>query len=144
MTTTPPGEPTEPGIDLDQVHTTGDAAAWLRQEATRFASEAKTESSPVRARALRGASSTLEVYAAVIGTYRDPAGVGAEMGRLADDYAHPDRDLVEPMPEVHRLVCGHLAVTLGPLAERLTGIAATQRPRTGQHVRPAVGRSIDL
>jgi hypothetical protein len=144
MTATPPAEPTEAGINVDQVRTTNDAATWLRQEAARHTAEATSESSPDQACALRGASSTLEVYAAVIGTYRDPAGIGAELGRLADDYRHPDRDLVEPMPDVHRLVCGHLADTLGPLAERLTSIAATQRPRTGHPARPAAGRSIDL
>ena len=144
MTATPPAEPTEAGIDLDQVRSTVGAAAWLRQEADRHAAEANTESTLVQARARRATGSTLEVYAAVVGTYRDPGGIGAELGRLADDYRHPDRDAVEPIPEVHRLACGHLADTLGPLAERLTHVAATQRHRTGHHARPSTGRSIDL
>ena len=144
MTATPPAKPTEAGIDLDQVRTTGDAAAWLRQEAARHAAAATTESSPTHARALRLTGSTLEAYAVVTGTYRDPAGLGTELRRLADDYRHPDRDTVEPIPEVHRLACGHLADTLGQLAERLTRIAATQRHRTSHHARPTTGRSIDL
>jgi hypothetical protein len=141
---TKPAAPETPGIDLDRVRTTGDAVVWLRQEAARHAAEATTDSSPARARALGLTGSTLEVYATVVGTYRDPAGIGAELARLADDYRHPDRDAVEPIPEVHRLACGHLADTLGPLAERLTRIGAARPPRTSHHARPAACRSIDL
>ena len=144
MTTTPPAMPTEAGIDLGQVHTTDDAAAWLRQEGARHAAAAQSDSSPIRARARRLTESTLEAYAAVTVTYRDPAGLGAELSRLADDYRHPDRDTIEPIPEVHRQACGHLADTLGQLAERLTRIAATQRHRTNHYARPTTGRSIDL
>jgi hypothetical protein len=141
MTTKPSGLDT-PGIDLDQVRNTGDAAVWLHQEAARHAAEAKTQPSPVQARALRGTGSTLEVYAAVIGTYRDTAGIGAELARLADDYRHPDRDAVEPVPEVHRLVCDQLGSTLGELAVRLLHLARTEPHRP--HVGPAADRPIDL
>lgn len=144
MTATPLAKPTEAVIDLDAVRTTDDAAAWLRQEAARHAAAAKSDSSPVHARARRLTDSTLEAYAVVTGTYRDPAGLSAELSRLADDYRHPDRDTIEPIPEVHRKACGHLADTLGHLAERLTRIAATQRHRTSHHARPTTGRSIDL
>jgi hypothetical protein len=134
--------PDTPGIDLDQVRTTGDAAVWLRQEAARHTAEATTESSPVQARALRGTGSTLEVYATVVGTYRDPAGIGAELARLADDYRHPDRDTVEPIPEVHRLACEQLGSTLGDLAVRLLHLANTRPHRP--HAGPAAARPIDL
>ena len=144
MTATPPAKPTEAGIDLDQVRTTGDAAAWLRQEAARHAAAATTESSPTHARALGLTGGTLEAYVAVLGTHRDPASIGAELGRLADDYRHPDRDIVEPVPEDHRLACGRLADTLGPLAQQLARIAATQRHRTSHPAWPATGRYIDL
>lgn len=144
MTATPPAKLTETVIDLDEVRTTDDAAAWLRQEAARHAAAAKSESSPIQARARRLTGSTLEAYAVVTGTYRDPAGLGAELSRLADDYRHPDRDTVEPIPEVHRLACRHLADALGPLAQQLDRVAATQRHRTSHHARPAPGRSIDL
>jgi hypothetical protein len=137
-----PAAPDTPVIDLDQVRTTGDAARWLRQEATRHAAEATTESSPARARALSLTGSTLEVYATVVGTYRDPAGIGAELGRLADDYRHPDRDAVEPIPEVHRLVCEQLGSTLGDLAVRLLHLARTQPHRP--HAGPAADRPIDM
>ena len=140
MTTKPSPSDTR-GIDLGQVRTTGDAAVWLRQEAARHASEATTESSPARARAL-SLTGTLEVYAAVIGTYRDPAGIGAELARLADDYRHPDRDSVEPIPEVHRLVCEHLGSSLGDLAVRLLHLAGTQPHRP--HAGPAADRPIDI
>ena len=143
MTATPPAKPTETGIDLDPVHTTDDAAAWLRQEAASHTAEAKSDSSPIHARARRLTGSTLEAYAVVTGTYHDPAGLGAELARLADDYRHPDRDAVEPITEVHRLACGHLADALGPLAQQLDRVAATQR-RTSHHARPTAGRSIDL
>jgi len=144
MTATPPAKPTEAAIDLDDVCTTDDAAAWLRQEAALHAAAAKSDSSPDRARARRLTGSTLEAYAAVTGTYRDPAGLCAELSRLADDYRHPDRDTIEPIPEVHHQACGHLADTLGQLAERLTRIAPTQRHRTSHHARPTTSRSIDL
>jgi hypothetical protein len=140
--TTKPSAPDTPGIDLDQVRTTGDAAVWLRQEAARHAAEATTESSPDNARALGLTGSTLEVYATVVGTYRDPAGIGAELGRLADDYRHPDRDAVEPIPEVHRLACEHLGSTLGDLAARLLHLART-RPHQ-PHGGPAADRPIDM
>ena len=141
---TKPSAPGTPGIDLDQVRTTGDAAVWLRQEAARHAAEATTESLPARARALGLTGSTLEVYATIVGTYCYPAGIGAELARLANDYRHPDHQAVDPVPEVHRLVCGHLADTLGPLAQRLTRLAAIQVHRTSHHARPAAGRSVDL
>jgi hypothetical protein len=140
--TTKSSAPGKPGIDLDQVRTTGDAALWLRQEAARHAAEATTESSPARARALSLTGSTLEVYAAVVGTYRDPAAIGAELARLADDYRHPDRDAVEPIPEVHRLACKQLGATLGDLAVRLLRVART-RPRRS-HAGPAADRPIDM
>ena len=136
-----PAAPDTPSIDLDQVRTTGDAAVWLRQ-AARHTAAATTESSPAHARALRLTGSTLEVYAAVIGTYRDPAGIGAELARLADDYRHPDRDAVESIPEVHRLACEQLGSTLGDLAVRLLHVARTQPRRP--HASPAADRSIDL
>ena len=136
MTTKPSPSDTR-GIDLGQVRTTGDAAVWLRQEAARHGTEATTESSPARARALSLTGSTLEAYATVIGTYRDPAGIGAELARLADDYRHPDREAVEPIPEVHRLTCEQLGSTLGDLAVRLLHLARTQ-PR-----RPHAGRAAD-
>lgn len=144
MSATPPAEPTEAGVDLDQVRTTGDAAAWLRQEAARRTAEAVSASSSVHARALRVTGSTLDAYATVVGTYRDRAGIGAELSRLADDYRHPERDTTEPVLEVHRLACKHLADTIGPLAERLTVAVTTQRHRTGHHARPNSGRSIEL
>jgi hypothetical protein len=144
MTATPPAEPTKAGMDLDQVCTAADAAAWLHQEAARHAEAANSESSPDHARAHRLTGSTLEVHAVVIGSYRDPASVSAELQRVADDYRHPDRDSVEPIPEDHRLACGHLADTLGPLAAHLTRIAGAQRHRTGHHARAAAGRPIDL
>jgi hypothetical protein len=134
--------PDAPGIALDQVRTTSDAAIWLRQEAARRTAEATTESSPARARALGLTGSTLEGYAAVIGTYRDPANIGAELARLADDYRHPDRDAVEPIPEVHRLACEQLGSTLGDLAVRLLHLART-RPRQ-PHAGPAADRPIDM
>ena len=143
MTATPPAKPTEASIDLDEVRTTGDAAAWLRQEAARHAAAAKSDTSPIRARACRLTGSTLEAYAVVTGTYRDPAGLGTELRRLADDYRHPDRYPVEPIPEVHHLACRHLADALGPLAQQLDRVAATQPHRTRQHARPAPGQSID-
>ena len=137
--TTELSAPDTPGIDLDQVRTTGDAAVWLRQEAARHTAEATTESSPARARALGLTGSTLEDYATVVGTYRDPAGIGAELARLADDYRRPDRHAVEPIPEVHRLACEQLGATLGDLAVRLLHLART-RPHTG----PAAHRPIDM
>ena len=137
-----PAAPDTPGIELDQVRTTGDAAVWLRQEAARHATEATTASSPANARALRLTGSTLEVYATVVGTYRDPAGIGAELARLADDYRHPDWDAVERMREVHRLVCEHLGSTLGDLAVRLLHLARTQPRRA--HAGPAADRPIDM
>ena len=140
--TTKPSAPDTPGIELDQVRTTGDAAVWLRQEAARHAAEASTESSPARARALRLTGSTLEVYATVVGAYRYPAGIGAELGRLADDYRHPDRHAVEPMPEVHRLACEHLGSTLGDLDMRLLHGARTQRHRP--HAGPVADRPIEM
>ena len=124
---TKPAEPDAPGIDLDQVCTTGDTAVWLRQQAARHTAEATTESSPAGARALRLAGSTLEVYATVVGTYRDPAGIGAELARHAADYRHPDRDAVEPIPDDYRLSCGHLAGVLDTLAQQLTRAAGPKQ-----------------
>jgi hypothetical protein len=139
---TKPAAPDTPGIDLDQVRNTGDASVWLRQEAARHAAEATTECSPDNARALGLTGSSLEVYATVVGTYRDTAGIGAELARLADDYRHPDRDAVGPIPEVHRLACEHLGSTLGDLAVRLLHLARTQPTRP--HAGPAADRPIDM
>ena len=140
MATKPP--PDTRGIDLAQVRTTGDAAVWLHQEAARHVAEATMQPSPAGARALRLAGCTLEVYATVVGSYCDPVGIGAELARLADDYRHPDREAVEPMPQVHRLVCERLGATLGDLAARLLHLARTQPHRP--HAGTAAARPIDM
>jgi hypothetical protein len=123
----PPADSATPDIKLGQVRTSADAAAWLRHHAEGFRTAADAEPSPVQARALRCAGSTLEAYAAVVGAIGDPAAVGAELARHAAGYRHPDRDAVEPVPDDYRLTCGHLAGVLDSLARQLTRAAAPKR-----------------
>lgn len=83
------------------------------------------------------------MYADTVGATADLVGISTEVNRLADEYRHPDRDVVEPLPEYYRLTCLHLADTLGELAQRLTHLAAAQHHRHSAG-RPAGGRPIEL
>jgi hypothetical protein len=139
----PPADSATPDIKLGQLRTTADAAAWLRHHADGFFTAADAEPSPVQARALRRAGSTLEAYAAVVGAIGDPAAVGAELARHAADYRHPERDAVEPLPHDYRLACGHLAGILGTLAQQLTR-AAGPKQHLHHPVQPSSNRHIGL
>jgi hypothetical protein len=113
------------------VRTAADAAAWLRQRATEFLTQAVIEPSPIHAAARRRAGATLTALAVAIDREgRNDAAAADALMHLARGYRQTHlADLRDPDFEDYQMVCGHLADTLTEVGGRLRRAAAGRTRR---------------